>query len=76
MIQHYFLGAWVPVNDAPYTYYTRALPRDIYILGMKAAQELRVAPQPSQRVNSQLYVGPKIQHVLEEVAPGLELTVD
>ena len=48
MIQHYFLGAWVPVNDAPYTYYTRALPRDLYILGMKAAEELRVAPQSSQ----------------------------
>ena len=76
MIQHYFLGAWVPVNDAPYTYYTRALPREIYVLGMKAAEELRVAPQSSQSINSQLYVGPKIQHVLEEVAPGLELTVD
>ena len=76
MIQHYFLGAWVPVNDAPYTYYTRALPQDLYVLGMKAAEELRVAPQSSQTISSQLYVGPKIQHVLEDVAPGLELTVD
>jgi len=76
MIQHYFLGAWVPANDAPYTYYTRALPRDIYVLGMKAAEELSVAPQSSQTISSQLYAGPKLQHVLEEVSPGLELTVD
>lgn len=76
MIQHYFLGAWVPVNDAPYTYYTRALPRDLYILGMKAAQEMRVAPQSKESIRSQLFVGPKLQHVLEKVAPGLELTVD
>ena len=76
MIQHYFLGAWVPVNDVPYTYYSRALPRDIYALGLKSAQEMQVAPQSSQSINSQLFVGPKLQHVLEEVAPGLELTVD
>ncbi len=76
MIQHYFLGAWIPVNDVPYTYYSRALPRDIYLLGMKAAEEMQVLPQTSQGINSQLFVGPKLQHVLEEVAPGLELTVD
>jgi YidC/Oxa1 family membrane protein insertase len=76
MIQHYFLGAWVPVNDAPYTYFSRALPRDLYVLGMKAAEEMRVAPQSSQSISNQLFVGPKLQHVLEEVAPGLELTVD
>lgn len=76
MIQHYFLGAWVPVNDAPYTYYTRALPQDLYILGMKAAQEMRVAPQSKESIHSQLFVGPKLQHVLEKIAPGLELTVD
>lgn len=76
MIQHYFLGAWVPANDVPYTYYTRALPRDIYVLGMKAAEELSVAPQSSQTISSQLYAGPKLQHVLEEMSPGLELTVD
>ena len=76
MIQHYFLGAWVPANDAPYTYYTRALPRDLYVLGMKAAEEMRVAPLSSQNIHSRLYVGPKLQHVLEKVAPGLELTVD
>ena len=76
MIQHYFLGAWVPENDAPYIYYSRALPQDLYILGMKAADEMRVAPQSSKKISTQLYVGPKLQHVLEKVAPGLELTVD
>ncbi len=76
MIQHYFLGAWIPVNDVPYTYYSRALPQEIYVLGLKAAQEMQIAPQSSKSINSQLFVGPKLQHVLEELAPGLELTVD
>ncbi len=76
MIQHYFLGAWVPVNDAPYTYYSQALPRDIFVLGMKAAQEMQVPPQSTKVISSQLFVGPKLQHALKEVAPGLELTVD
>ncbi len=76
MIQHYFVGAWVPERNATFTYYSRALPRDLYVLGMKAAEEMRVAPQSSQSLHSRFYVGPKLQHVLEKVAPGLELTVD
>ena len=76
MIQHYFLGAWVPASEATFTYYSRALPRDLYLLGMKATAETQVAPQTSQTLHSQLYVGPKLQHVLEQIAPGLELTVD
>jgi YidC/Oxa1 family membrane protein insertase len=76
MIQHYFLGAWVPANDVSYTYYTRALPRDLYVLGMKAAEEMQVAPQSSESIRSRFFVGPKLQHELEKVAPGLELTVD
>ena len=76
MIQHYFLGAWVPERAGTYSYYSRVLPRDLYVLGMKATEEMRVAPESSQSIRSQFYVGPKLQHVLEKIAPGLELTVD
>jgi len=43
---------------------------------MKAAEEMRVAPQSSESIRSRFFVGPKLQHELEKVAPGLELTVD
>jgi YidC/Oxa1 family membrane protein insertase len=76
MIQHYFLGAWIPPRDVPFTYYSRKLPQKRYVLGMKTLQEVEVAPGSSQRLVNQLYVGPKLQHVLEKIAPGLELTVD
>ncbi|UCE89361.1 MAG: membrane protein insertase YidC, partial [Pseudomonadota bacterium] len=38
--------------------------------------EHQVAAGSAKTLGSQLYVGPKLQHVLEEIAPGLELTVD
>ncbi len=76
MIQHYFLGAWIPPADKAYTYYTRTLPNDRFLLGMKASEEAQVAPGTTQVESNQLYVGPKLQHVLAKIAPGLDLTVD
>ncbi|HID48608.1 MAG TPA: membrane protein insertase YidC [Chromatiales bacterium] len=75
-IQHYFLGAWVPPGDQPFTFYSRKLPQDRFVLGMTAVNELRVEPGSRQVLSNRLYVGPKVQSVLEEIAPGLELTVD
>jgi len=75
-IQHYFLGAWVPPKDKPYTFYSRKLSEERFVLGMTASNELRVEPQTSQTLNNKLFVGPKLQHILADIAPGLELTVD
>ncbi|MFV2061016.1 MAG: membrane protein insertase YidC [Gammaproteobacteria bacterium] len=75
MIQHYFLGAWVPDSKQPQHYYSTDLGQGRYYLGMNSGW-VNVAKNSSQEVKSQLYLGPKIQSVLEEVSPGLELTVD
>ncbi len=75
MIQHYFLAAWVPPADQTERYYTRALKGERYVIGMIGAP-LSVAAGAEQSGQTRLYVGPKLQHVLEDVAPGLELTVD
>jgi YidC/Oxa1 family membrane protein insertase len=45
------------------------------VIGMIGAP-LSVAAGAEQTDQTRLYVGPKLQHVLEHVAPGLELTVD
>ncbi|MDZ7803371.1 membrane protein insertase YidC [Thiohalophilus sp.] len=77
MIQHYFLGAWIPPAEEAQTFYSRHIKNNTrYVLGMKSANELRVAGGEQQTLSNRLFVGPKLQDRLEEVAPGLELTVD
>ncbi len=76
MIQHYFLGAWVPPQDASLNIYSLSLPENRYVLGTKFLDETVVAPGETRELVNRLYVGPKLQHVLERIAPGLELTVD
>ncbi len=75
MIQHYFLGAWVPSQDATHQYYTRSPGDSRYILGL-VTPAISVAPGATGVFPSQLYVGPKDQETLAQVAPNLELTVD
>ena len=75
MLQHYFVGAWVPDADQTLRYYTRALSGERYVIGMIGAP-VQVAADSTGGTHARLYVGPKLQHVMEEVAPGLELTVD
>ncbi|VAX01817.1 Inner membrane protein translocase and chaperone YidC, long form [hydrothermal vent metagenome] len=75
MIQHYFLGAWVPESKLAQHYYSTKLGQGQFYLGMNSGW-VTVAKNAEQEINSQLYLGPKIQPVLEEISPGLELTVD
>ncbi len=76
MSQHYFLGAWIPPQDAHLNFYSLSLPENRYILGIKHLEETVVAPGESRELVNRLFVGPKLQHLLEKVVPGLELTVD
>ncbi len=75
MIQHYFLSSWIPPQDESANYYSKAPGENRYILGM-VSPVTRVEPGQSGNMQSRLYVGPKLQDHLEEVAEGLELTVD
>ncbi|MEA3244012.1 MAG: membrane protein insertase YidC [Pseudomonadota bacterium] len=75
MIQHYFLGAWIPPAEQTARYYSRALQGERYVIGM-IGPSIKVAAGSDQSTQARLYVGPKLQHVMEDVAPGLELTVD
>jgi YidC/Oxa1 family membrane protein insertase len=78
MIEHYFVGAWVPNQEETNLFYSivsrSASPR-LYTLGMRSPARV-VAPGESTVFASELFVGPKLQHRLEQIAPGLELTVD
>ncbi|MBA1146647.1 membrane protein insertase YidC [Ectothiorhodospiraceae bacterium WFHF3C12] len=75
MIQHYFLAAWIPPRDTTTRFYTRAAANSQYIIGLSSPWQT-VQPGGSTVFNEKLFVGPKEQDRLEQVAQGLELTVD
>jgi len=75
MLQHYFVTAWVPGKDALNHFYTRVVNDTRYIVGM-SGEEKAVPAQGTISFSSNLYVGPKDQDRLEEVAEHLKLTVD
>jgi len=75
MIQHYFLGAWVPNAGAANTFYTKAIDGDRYVVGMTSTVQ-SIPANATGDFSTRLYIGPKLPEVLDEVAPNLELTVD
>lgn len=77
MIQHYFLASWVPPTEQMARLYSKALQNGRYIIGaVLPSNNLAVQPGATTTLTSKLVVGPKIQKDLENIAPGLELTVD
>ncbi|MDH5325384.1 MAG: membrane protein insertase YidC [Gammaproteobacteria bacterium] len=78
MIQHYFFGAWIPVQTEQNHFYTKALEKidgSRYIIGLTSTEK-QVAPGQNGQFTSKLYLGPKEQKIIETIAPNLELTVD
>lgn len=78
MLEHYFLSAWVPDQSETNLVYSIANQRSqpsTYAIGLRSQNQL-AAPGESTEFSSQMFVGPKIVNRLEEIAPGLELTVD
>lgn len=73
-VEHYFLSAWVPDAKSTNTYYTRVDNDNIYNIG--AVTPVEVAPMTTQTVKGEFYIGPEIAHDLEQISPGLNLTVD
>jgi len=76
MIQHYFVSAWVPQKDEAFNYYTNVLPQgQRYVIGLYGSTR-SIAAGTQDSFDMTLYMGPKLQDELAELATGLELTVD
>ncbi|MEQ1559275.1 MAG: membrane protein insertase YidC [Methyloglobulus sp.] len=75
MIQHYFASAWIPPSEEENHFYTKHLKDDRYVIGTYSPS-VTVANNTETQFVSRLFSGPKIQPVMEKIAPGLELTVD
>lgn len=80
MMQHYFVGAWVPDSAEVTSYETAVLPPSAglptrYVI-RQMSPAVDVAPGQTQSIGARLYLGPKLQNALPAVAPGLQYTVD
>ena len=75
MLQHYFVSAWVPAQDANNQLYTNYTSAGDAVIGFKSPA-INVDPNTTATTGAVFYVGPKDQDSLAEIADGLDLTVD
>ncbi len=73
-LQHYFVSAWIPEQQQTNQIST-VTPNNLAIIRILTPTN-RVEPGQSLVTGGKLYLGPKIQEDLEEIADGLDLTVD
>jgi YidC/Oxa1 family membrane protein insertase len=74
-LQHYFLSAWLPANDAPREFYTQRLDNGLYAAGVILSLG-SIEPGANRALTVPLYTGPQEQDELAKLAPGLDLTID
>jgi YidC/Oxa1 family membrane protein insertase len=76
MLQHYFIGAWLPGSKENIQYYSDAQTGNLFSIGYKTLVPTQVVPGGKATLSTRLYVGPKEQHRLEKMDESLKLTVD
>ncbi|WHZ20077.1 MAG: Inner membrane protein translocase and chaperone YidC, long form [Rhodanobacteraceae bacterium] len=81
MSQRFFLGAWIPDARQAERFSSVEVAgqgadgKPLYLV-REMGPTLSVAPGASATSSANLYVGPKLQNELGDIAPGLNLTVD
>ncbi len=74
MLQHYFVSAWLPAAKGAREFYAKKLDGDVYSAGV-ILPVASIEPGKTGQISASLYAGPA-QTKLDEIAPGLGLTVD
>ncbi len=74
MLQHYFVSAWLPAAKGPREFYTKKLDGNQFSAGV-ILPVASIEPGKIGHISATLYAGPA-QTKLDEIAPGLGLTVD
>jgi YidC/Oxa1 family membrane protein insertase len=75
LVQHYFVGAWIPKEGISREFYTKKLAENIFSVGSVSSLG-RIAPDTSVSVPARFYAGPQTHKDLVAAAQGLEYTVD
>jgi len=78
IVQHYFFTAWIPPHDQVNSYSTQVyspagIPRYI---ARDVSPSVSIPNGGTHQFVSSIYLGPKLQDKLDEIAPGLNHTVD
>ncbi|HOX71777.1 MAG: membrane protein insertase YidC [Dokdonella sp.] len=78
LLQHYFFAAWIPPADEKDQFQSDevSVAGATRYLVRSASPVLKVAPGAQQSFPARLYVGPKLQSTLDDLAPGLAKTAD
>jgi hypothetical protein len=78
MIQHYFFAAWIPPVDEEATFTTQLIKTGTWprYIARNVSPARQAAPGELLEFSSRLYLGPKLQDNLPDIAPGLEYTVN
>lgn len=75
LIQHYFVSALIPQQNAPREIFTKKVDTNLYAIG--AILPLgTIAPGATVSMDAHLYSGPQETAALEKIAPGLDLVKD
>lgn len=74
VLQHYFVSAWIPSQDADNQLYT-STNNGVGFIGYRGPVATVQAGE-SKTINSALWTGPKLQEEMAEAANHLDLTVD
>ena len=75
IIQHYFVSAWAPQQNQQNLYYVTTDSSNRNVVAF-AGPTSSIAAESEATLGATLYMGPKVQDYLEQVAPNLKLTVD
>ncbi|RUO26983.1 membrane protein insertase YidC [Aliidiomarina minuta] len=75
MLEHYFVTAWVPNQQENNRLYTNATRHNEAMIGF-VGETVQVPAQGEARIEANLFLGPKDQSRLAELANNLDLTVD
>ncbi len=78
-IQHYFMSVWIPPKESKENYYSRVTDRNSanphYIIGTITSEKV-VNPKQTLILKDSLFIGPKLQEHINDLAVGLDSTVD
>ena len=75
ILHHYFVSAWIPSQKASHDYFASQLSNGDNVIGYKN-QNVDIAPGSAATITQTLYVGPKDQVALAELAENLDLVID
>ncbi len=75
MVQHYFVSAWVANPEQNHDFSTAVTRNGDYIIRFTSPETVVNAGSQGS-IATAFYAGPKDQYRLEEISPGLDLSVD